>query len=578
MLNIKLTSLFFAFCLTVTSLVGQQGPPRGGRQGGNWTPPQKTVKGRVLDAATGLGLEFATVSIFSKRDSSIAGGGLTGPDGMFSFPVKGFRLYAVVEFISYESLTIDPLQVEKGVPVINMGEVSLSTSSVQLEDVEITAERSETTFSLDKRVFTVGKDLANKGGSAEDILNNVPSVDVDIEGAVSLRGSEGVRILIDGKPSNLVGTNSNGLRNIPSNMIKSVEVITNPSARYEAEGMAGIINIVLKKNQGHGFNGSIDVSAGWPRRAGFAANLNYRKGALNWFINYGINLRSGPGGGYSIQDQLVDNFGVESRTITTLDRDMNRGGLSNSIRFGTDYHINDKEQITLAASYRTSDDDNETDVLYRDYSSTMADLGLEPLWIDTERTAFLDYDNFDSSLNQETYFLKSLREDDEIEKEDKSELSLNYSKEFSSRKHKLNASFQFQRGTETEDNVFTETRDDIVTGDQSIFNQLAANEEKDQTILMQLDYVHPLGKDHKWEAGLRTSLREINTNYLVEENGVPIPGFQNMFDYDEDVVAAYGIYGNRKNNYSYQVGLRGEYSFINTQLIQSETPPNERDN
>ena len=570
---LKILIIILAGLLSLSSLYSQQRPPRGG--GGRMGPPLKTVKGQVIDESTGVGMEFATVSIYSKRDSSLAGGGLTGPDGQFSFSVKGFKLYAIVEFISYETKTIE-LTAERGNPIIDMGAITLGTSSVQLDDVEITAERSETTFSLDKRVFSVGKDLANRGGSAEDILNNVPSVDVDIEGVVSLRGSEGVRILIDGKPSNLVSDNANGLRNIPSNLIEQVEVITNPSARYEAEGMAGIINIVLKKDQGHGFNGSIDATAGLPTRAGLSANLNYRKGALNWFINYGINRRSGPGGGHTIQDFLVDNGGVQSRQLTTIDRAMDRGGLSNSIRFGTDYHINDKEQITLAASYRFSNNDNISDLLFRDYSDTAGDIGFTPIWNDTERTAFLDFDQFDSNINQETFFLSTLREDDEIEKEDKTELSLNYTKEFSSREHSLNASFQFQQGIETEDNIFTENREDILTGENSSLEQLAANEEKDQTILFQLDYVHPLGKDHKWEAGIRNSLREINTNYLVEENGVPIPGFQNMFDYDEDVIAGYGIYGNRINNYSFQVGLRGEYSLINTELLQSDTPPNDR--
>ena len=563
--------------LSLCSLMGQQGPRNGSRgSGGMMNMPAKTIKGRIIDESTGQGLEFATVSIFSKRDSSIAGGGLTGPDGVFSFPVKGFRMYAVVEFISYESITIDPVKGEKGESIIDLGEIILSTSSVQLDDIEITAERSETTFSLDKRVFNVGKDLANKGGSAEDILNNVPSVDVDIDGVVSLRGSEGVRILIDGKPSSLVGAESNGLRNIPSNVIESVEVITNPSARYEAEGMAGIINIVLKKNQGSGFNGSIDVTTGLPARGGFSANLNYRKGAINWFINYGLNYRTGPGGGASIQDQEVNNFGDISRTVTTLDRDMNRGGLSNSLRIGTDYHINDKEQITLAASYRRSDNDNNTDLIYRDYSSLEGDIGFDPLWLDTDLTEFFDFDNFENSINPETFTLNTLRADDEIEKENKTELNLNYSKEFSSRKHKLNASFQFQNGTETEDNLFTENRETVESGEVNQFLQVATNEEENQTLLFQLDYIHPLGKDHKWEAGLRSSLRDINTNYLVTQNDVPLPGFQNMFDYDEDVFAAYGIYGNRKNNFSYQAGLRGEYSLINTQLLQSEIPPNER--
>ena len=202
--------------------------------------------------------------------------------------------------------------------------------------------------------FTVGKDLANRGGNAEDVLNNVPSLDVDIEGNISLRGSQGVRVLIDGRPSSLVGVNDgSGLRSLPSNLIDKIEVITNPSARYDAEGMAGIINIVLKKNTGGGFNGSIDVSGGIPTNAGLSANLNYRKNNLNWFVNYGINYRTGPGGGNTIQDRLTDDGSGNNleRQVTIQNRDMSRGGLSNSIRFGADYYLSDKDQITGSVSY-----------------------------------------------------------------------------------------------------------------------------------------------------------------------------------------------------------------------------------
>ena len=234
--------LILALALFVTSLTAQ----RGGRPGGRAGAPEITVKGKIVDADTQAPLEFATISLFSKIDTTLITGGLTEPDGTFAIKAKIGQMYALLEYISYEPQKVDVIidrdAIRSGSRSIDLGTITLALSGIALDNIEIRAEKSETQFSLDKRVFNVGKDLANQGGSAEDILDNVPSVTVDIEGAVSLRGSEGVRILIDGKPSGLANQdNANGLRSIPANLIESVEVITNPSARYEAEGMACLL-------------------------------------------------------------------------------------------------------------------------------------------------------------------------------------------------------------------------------------------------------------------------------------------------------------------------------------------------
>ena len=296
--------------------------------------------------------------------------------------------------------------------------------------MEIRAEKSEAQFKLDKTVFNVGKDLANRGGTAEEILDNVPSVTVDIEGNVSLRGNEGVRILIDGRPSGLVGAgNTNGLRNIPANLIEQVEVITNPSARYEAEGMAGIINIVLKKNKGGGFNGSFDLSGGYPERTGASANLNYRKGKLNWFANYGMNYRENPGGGFNYARRTIG----DDILILDQDRDQNRTGLSNSVRFGLDYFFTDKSQLTGSFLYRKSNEDNTAINTYLDSISVA---GLSPEFVE-----------------------KTVRTDSETEDELNQEFSLNYRKEFSSRKHTLDISAQYREKSESENSFLEDVRE-----------------------------------------------------------------------------------------------------------------------
>jgi len=557
------------------SLEAQQRP--GGRPGGKGQggPPPKVIKGTVIDAETGKGLEFATVSIFTKEGDQVRGGGLTDQNGAFSVEARGHNIYALIEFLSYESQRIDSIKMERGVREIDLGSITLTLSSTALTDVEITAERSETTFSLDKKIFTVGKDLSNRGGSAEDVLDNVPSVSVDIEGNVSLRGSEGVRILIDGKPSGLIGSGANGLRSIPSNLIQQVEVITNPSARYEAEGMAGIINIVLKKDQGHGFNGAIDVTGGIPTSAGISANLNYRKGPLNWFVNYGYNHRTGPGGGYNIQDRLLEENGLVTRQLTTLDRDISRSGYNTSLRFGADYFLSDKEQITGAFVYRYSNRDSESTLIYNDYSEEYGELGIDPIWVDTTRQNFLDFDQLNEQLSNSTLFRETLRTDNEVEFGDNKEINLNYRKEYSSREHNLNVSAQYRKRAETEDNIFAEAITNNFSEGSRNLDQVALNEESQNNLVFQADYVNPLGKDQRWETGIRASFREIITDFKVQEKideneFQVIPGFQNLFDYDEDIIAGYFIYGNRTGDFSYQLGLRGEHSTINTLLTAPE--------
>ena len=515
---------------------GQRGGP-GGRQA-----PPITLKGQVIDAAQETGLEFATISLFNKRDSSLISGGLTEIGGSFEISTSPAPMYAVVEYISYAPETIDiPFDrdaIRSGNRTIDLGVIGLNISGVALDDVVIRAEKSETQFSLDKRVFNVGKDLANQGGSAEDILDNVPSVTVDIEGAVSLRGSSGVRILIDGRPSGLANQdNANGLRSIPANLIDKVEVITNPSARYEAEGMAGIINIVLKKDKGSGFNGSFDGSIGAPGRSGVGANINYRKGKINWFANAGLYYRNGPGAGLSLLEQDLGTETFFQEIIT----DRNRTGLSQSIRFGFDFLPSEKETLTGAFLYRRSDEDNTSQLTYNDYLN-----------------------DFPSNL-----VLTTLRTDDEREDESNLQYSLNFKKEFSNRNHYFEATVQYQDDIEEEGSDFLETAPSVAD-----LVQRSNNQEANKQWLFQLDFNQPIGEEGKLELGARTSLRDITNDYVVEEQSedgsfFSLDGLSNDFVYDENVHAAYLIYGNKIGKLGYQIGNRIEYSDILTELKQT---------
>jgi len=541
----------------LTSLIGQRpNRPNGGQRGSDQMPKLKLI-GQITDGTSGQGLEFATISVYSKRDSTLVGGGMTGADGTFSVNVKPGPMYAVLDFISYESKTID-VQIDRdaiksGKREINLGSIQLLLNSTQLDEVEIRAERSETQFSLDRKVFNVGKDLANRGGSAEDILDNVPSVTVDVEGNVSLRGSEGVKILIDGKPSSMVGIrNTNGLKNIPSNMIMQVEVITNPSAKYGAEGTAGIINIIMKKDTGHGFNGSFNAQVGVPEAAGIGANVNYRKGNLNWFANYSIRYRTGPGNGFNnsvrtVLDTMTVPFSKFNEILNST-RESDRGGLSNSIVFGADYFFNEKEQLTAKLNYRISDDYSLNVIMY----DSLLEKPINTIQKKLSRT---------------------IRTDDESEDETNLEYSLNYRKTLSKRDHYLNAQLSYRDQSEIEGSDF----DELITPEGGIETpnliQEARNDEGEQTWLFEVDYSKPLGKDHKYEFGMSTSIRQIGNDYTVlEQNseGQLLPlvlrgeVFDNEFSYDENIYRLYGSYGNKLGNFNYNAVLGAEYTDVET--------------
>ena len=294
----KKSNLIFAFSFLLVLPLFLHAQPRDVEA----NPAKALVKGKVVDFNSQLPLEYATVTLFEQKDSSMVTGAITDETGGFLLETTFGRYYAQIEFLAYKKVIIDNIALTREEPVINLGIIPLEPDSKMLDVVEVRAEKSQMQLSLDKRVFNVGKDLANSGGTAADVLDNVPSVTVDVEGNVELRGSGGVRILVDGKPSGLVGiSNSDGLRQIPANLIDRVEVITNPSARYEAEGMAGIINIILKKNQEKGINGSFGATLGYPQNYGLSYSLNYRRKDLNFFSNFGVDYRQSPGGGEATQ-------------------------------------------------------------------------------------------------------------------------------------------------------------------------------------------------------------------------------------------------------------------------------------
>ena len=273
MKNLLIYLLFFSFSITAFS-------------------QKLEVSAKVLEANNNQPLEYATF-VFTDIKTKKIFGGITNTNGLFSIEIPKGTYTIKIEFIGFKTKQLPQQQLLKNT---NLGTIYLSEDSEVLEEVEIIAEKSTYEVKLDKKVFNVGKDATVKGGNASDVLNNVPSVDVDAEGTVSLRGNENVRILIDGKPSALVGlSGTDALRNLPADAIEKVEVITSPSARYDAEGTGGLLNIVLRKEKATGVNGSLGLTVGHPDFLNIAPNINFRTKKVNLFTSLGYQYSKGPG-------------------------------------------------------------------------------------------------------------------------------------------------------------------------------------------------------------------------------------------------------------------------------------------
>ena len=502
--------------------------------------------GQIVDESTAEPLEFATVSVFNPTDSSLVKGSVTDAEGKFKMLVRPGTYYAELQFITHQKKTIDNLVIERGAPV-NLGVVEMSQQQLELDELVVTGERTQMELTLDKKVYNIGKDLSNLGGSASDLLGNLPSVEVDVEGNISLRGSENVQILIDGKPSGLIGlSGTGGLQQLQGNLIERVEIITNPSARYDAEGGAGIINIILKKDKAKGFNGSFQVQAGYPAQNGASVNVNYRTGWINWFVNYGVTRRRSPGQGFTNNDFFRPDTTYSINQIN----DRERLGFSQNVRFGSDIYFNEKNVLTLSASYRDADNDNTTRTTYD----------------------FLDQNGLS--------FSDRFRQDNEDEEDLNWQYEVNFNRDFKRKGHKLTFNLQYQDSNEVEKSQFDD-RTNFSDGTTIDLIQRAENDNGEERTTIQVDYVQPFSKAAKFEAGFRYNFRNIFNDYIVESDSAgdgnyeEVVALTNDFNFDERILASYVILSNQMEKISWQVGARLEHTDLETLLEQTSESNNQ---
>ena len=486
------------------------------------------ISGTVLDQENNQPLEYATLVIQSVDDPSKVSGGITDLNGKFKVATPPGNYNLRVEYISYQSYVKNNQEISKSV---DLGTIRLSIDATQLEEMVVVGEKTTVEVRLDKKIYNVGKDLTNSGATISDALDNIPSVTVDVDGAVALRGNGNVRILINGRPSALAGFGStDALRQLPADAIEKVEVITSPSARYDAEGTAGILNIVLKKEKTRGFNGVINTTVGYPDAASLTANLNLRKDKYNIFNTIGYSYRTPPGNG------LFDNTyqeGAFDRIIE--DRDINRKNSGFNMNLGIEYFLTETSSLTASAFGRINDGEDVTD------NTTSRFIGTE---IDS----------------------RTLRIEEEQEEEKSAQFSLNYNNDFNTEGHKLTVDLQLSYNEEFKPTPIIENQ--TFPSTVPIANLKIEDLEFQNEYLAQVDYVLPMG-DAQFEAGYRGNWEQSDTDFYLEEeldlgSGVFVPnlGLTNRFVFNQNVNSLYTQYGDKFGNFSFLAGLRLE----NTQL------------
>ncbi|MEM6864212.1 MAG: TonB-dependent receptor [Bacteroidota bacterium] len=485
------------------------------RANGHTDTKNGSITGMVIDATRRLPVSFATVVLKSTEDGKILTGSITDEAGKFEIqqiPEGSFLME--IQFIGYETYT-QTFEITKTNKIIDLGTIILIENTQELEEVEVVAERTTIEQRVDRKVINVGKDLTTAGATASDIMNNIPSVNVDAQtGDISLRGNSNVRVMVDGKLSNVPVAQL--LRQIPSSSIKSIELITNPSAKYNPEGMSGIINIVLHKNANLGFNGNINLgyTQGIRPKYNASLDLNYKVGKFNFYGNYGTN----------IGDYFNDGFIFRDDENSLQDFNFFNDNESHLYKVGVDFYINEKNTLSFFTNQNHFDGAGLgiTDITYN---------------TDSDRDLIQFFNNTNDNLSQQYNF--------------------DYKLDFAKEGHNIEL--------EVDHNHFEDDEDaEFASSGATLFPDYVdfVDTERNQTFV-NLDYVNPLDSISKLEIGLEARFFETDVDYTstglsFNSNGDLVPTPSTEFIYQMDIYSGYVTFSQRYKKWSYQVGARLE--------------------
>ncbi len=512
-------------------------------------PTSGIITGIIVDLGSKIPVEFATVVLQSGADSSLIAGTTTDAKGRFSFEKVNFGKYKIAySFIGFGKQRTEVISINEKNRNFNAGILGLTASSQEIKDVEVIGERSTYTNTIDRKVFNVGKDLIGKTGSASDLMQNVPSISVDIDGNISLRGSENVMVLINGKPSAQMGTNRAAvLQQMPASTIERIEVITNPSAKFKPDGTSGIINIVLKKNRNAGMNGTIQANAGNEQRYNGNVIGNYNSGKVNVFGSYSIR-----------QDDRIRTTQDSRKRTDLLTNEMNYTEMNSSeharpiskiINGGVDYAINKQNEVGLSVNY------DKRDQVKNGLTNTQTKDNNHQLTKDIDR---IRYDpEFENSL----------------------EYALKYKHSFNKEGHELTIDYTSSGQKEQEDNHYTNPF--LMPVSPATFDNTLIKQNDNESQLS-VEYANPFSETGKLESGYILENRKNDMDFFGETLNPQTSRWQkdltksNRFIYNESIHVFYSTFEKELGNFGILGGLRAEQALVKSEQVTTDSLFNNR--
>lgn len=532
-------SSFFVFTILANTVYSQ-------RPGNKELPSIGKISGLVLDMESGEPLEFVTVSIYSQRDSSLLTGGITDIKGKFLIEeIRLGRLYLKFSYIGYDDQFMDGIilsprngnSIEK-----DLGELRLVPNTQVLDAVEVTANNGFVGNGIDRKIYRLDQLQVAEGGSVIEVMENIPSVDVDIDGNISLRGSENVTVLVDGKPSALTGADRRAiLEHIPAANIERVEVITNPSAKYDPDGMAGIINIVTKKNKLEGFNGSVTANIGNRHKYSFSGLLNYKIKKWNIYTSYSFNYRERFFEGTNYRETVFN----DSLSILRQESNSDRISRSHLVKVGIDFSPNLTNTLSISTMYNFRGGNTSENIVYHDYD---------------EEDILSGYRNRDIK---------------ETTAGDSWDFNFNYQKDFKKPRQKLSLDLNYSLSGSDYTGHFVEQpfNPDHTIVDPNPFIQNNFNIGKNYIGTGELSYLHPFSEKGNLDLGIKSTSRTIETDFIsetydsVSQDYMPDVDISNKFTYNEQIHAGYAVYQQYIDKFGFQLGIRAEQAYTDFDLL-----------
>lgn len=511
----------------------------------NGNMPAGKISGSLIDAQTNQIIEYGNIVLFYSKDSSMATGTISDKQGKFVVDNIQFGMYYLkASYIGYAAKFIDSIRINPKSLEVDLRKILLDEQSIELGNVLVTGQKEMIINNLDKKVINVEKDLTTTGGSAVDVVGNIPSITVDLDGNVSFRGNQNITILVDGKPSALVGaSNSDILNSIPASQIESIELVTNPSARYDPDGTSGILNIILKKRIDGGLNGSVSLNAGTRDKYNGSINLNYRIPSFNFFTSYDSRISRSDNEGNSIRANTINN-------TTSYLSQANNGIFdfgSHNINAGLDYLYDNFNTFTFSYRYRKFGFDSDGIVETTNKNS------LE------EITNYFKRSNVaDRNMNGTNY-------------------TLSYRKTFETKGQELTADVILSDHTMGREENITQTNFDLNLFPLGESRQKGLSSNLNKQWTFQSNYVNPIEGFGRIETGFKNTFKDLNSknDYQNFDNStsswINDPLRKTDFDYKEQIYAVYGIYSNNFDKFQYQLGLRAEQANVDGSEVVTTT-------